>query len=322
MSATAKTQAPQGPPQVHEPAPPHGGRVVVAVVLALLVTLTVGTFVYAGTGGGSHPDAHTPTSSVAMPELGFGHVHGLGVDPADGVLYAASHYGVFRLAPGAEPVRVAGRFQDTMAFTVAGPGTFLASGHPDLGEDLPVRLGLIESTDAAQTWRILSLGGAADFHVLRVAHGRLYGYDSTSGTLLVSQDRRRWETRGVVELRDFVVDPADPDVLLATAEDRLLRSGDGGRTWQSRGGAPALRLLDWSAGRGLYGIGPDGALRHSADGGATWTERGQTGGAPQAMSVAAGGDDGERIYVAVESRGVLASGDGGRRFDLAHEAKP
>ncbi len=36
------------------------------------------------------------------------------MDPADGVLYAATHYGLFRLPEQGDPVRVADRFQDTM----------------------------------------------------------------------------------------------------------------------------------------------------------------------------------------------------------------
>lgn len=93
----------------------------------------------------------TPTSeSTSVPggaDPGVEHVHGLGVDPADGVLYAATHYGLFRLPEQGDPVRVADRYQDTMGFTVNGPNTFLGSGHPDFvaDPDFPTRLGLIRS---------------------------------------------------------------------------------------------------------------------------------------------------------------------------------
>ena len=89
----------------------------------------------------------------------MGHVHGLGVDPEDGTLYAATHFGVFRVGDGGDLTRIADRWQDTMAFTVVGPEHFLGSGHPDLREDLPSHLGLIESLDAAESWSVLSLGG-------------------------------------------------------------------------------------------------------------------------------------------------------------------
>jgi hypothetical protein len=69
-----------------------------------------------------------------------------------------------------------------MAFTIAGPDTFPASGHPDLREDLPPHPGLIESTDAAETWKPLSLQGEADFHAIEIVGDRIYGYDELSST--------------------------------------------------------------------------------------------------------------------------------------------
>lgn len=72
-------------------------------------------------------------------DAGLEHVHWLGVDPADGKLYAATHTGLFRVAGEGEPVRVADRYQDTMGFTVVGPRHFVASGHPGL-DDKKLRL--------------------------------------------------------------------------------------------------------------------------------------------------------------------------------------
>ncbi len=76
-------------------------------------------------------------------EAGPVHVHALGVDPGDGSLFIATHTGLFRLPLDQEsPERVSDLHQDTMGFTVAGPGHFLGSGHPDLRDDLPPLLGL------------------------------------------------------------------------------------------------------------------------------------------------------------------------------------
>lgn len=114
---------------------------------------------------------------AALPgaDPGLAHVHAVGVDPGDGTLYAASHLGVFRVPASGDAVRIANRYQDTMGFTVIGQSHFLGSGHPDLREDLPSHLGLIESTDGGQTWQSLSLSGQADFHALRVTGDRIYG---------------------------------------------------------------------------------------------------------------------------------------------------
>jgi hypothetical protein len=98
------------------------------VGLAALLLLVSAGCSSAGTGGSE--DADVP----AHGENVFGHVHGLGVNPADDRLYVASHVGVFRQTDqGFE--RVADRWQDTMAFTVEGPDHFLGSGHPDTRED-------------------------------------------------------------------------------------------------------------------------------------------------------------------------------------------
>jgi len=167
--------------------------------------------------GAASPRAAAPSRPV-FPDPGVVHVHGLGVDPADGVLYAATHYGLFRIPKTGPATRVADRFQDTMGFTVVGPRTFLGSGHPDFGKDpdLPPRLGLIRSADGAQTWQSVSLSGKVDFHALRAAHGNVYGWDSGTGGLMVSgDDGRTWDTRSQLQLSDLAVSPADPNVLLA-----------------------------------------------------------------------------------------------------------
>jgi hypothetical protein len=52
-----------------------------------------------------------------------------------------------------------------MGFTIAGPDVFLG-GHPPLTEPGPPHLGLVRSTDWAQTWQPVSLRGQADYHAL------------------------------------------------------------------------------------------------------------------------------------------------------------
>ena len=116
----------------------------------------------------------------------FEHVHGIGFNPADNTVYAATHDGLFRLPTAGPPVRVADRVQDFMGFTVVGPDHFLASGHPGEGSSGPSSLGLIESTDRGNTWTSLSLAGKADFHALQARHGTIYGYNSMTGAFLVS----------------------------------------------------------------------------------------------------------------------------------------
>ena len=285
-----------------------------AGIALALIAVAAGTVFLAARG-----DDPSTARSGALPQLDFEpgvvHVHGLGVDPSDGVLYAATHSGLFRIPATGEPTRVANRAQDTMGFAVVGPRTFVGSGHPDFREDdvRPPLLGLIESTDAGETWKRLSLHGEADFHALRVARGQVYGYDSTSGTFMVTADRKTWDRRSRLSLRDFAVSPVSPDVLVATTEQGLVRSGDGGRTWQPVAGAPSLVVVAWPGNDALYGVAPDGALHRSSDAGATWTRRGNAGGEPAALSVDRV-DDAEVIHVAVHEQGIVASRDGGATF--------
>jgi hypothetical protein len=245
------------------------------------------------------------------------HVHGLGVNPRDGALYAATHTGLFVVGDGTA-TRVTERLQDTMGFTVVGPDHFLGSGHPDARDtqlydpDRRPLLGLIESRDAGRSWRPLSLLGEADFHALEVADGLVYGYDATGGRLMVSSDRRRWQVRSSVELTGFAVSPTDPELVIAATGRRLLRSSDGGRTWQPTQG-PALLVLDWADQAGLWGISPDGQVWHSTDAARSWQRPGRVGGQPEALLAHQG-----RLYAAVMELGIVSSTDGGRTWQVRY----
>ena len=238
------------------------------------------------------------------------HVHGLGVNPADGALFVATHTGMFRLAPGeSELRRVGDRLQDTMGFTVVGPDHFLGSGHPDFykDEDLPPLLGLVESRDAGKTWTPRSLLGQADFHVLRAAGEHVAGYDVAKGRLLLSRDGgETWrERRFGRPLLDLVVDPANPRVLLAASEAQLFISRDSGRRWRAL--TEGAGLLAWPEPRGLYLLAPDGRVWQSGDRGRRWQAKGSIGGRPAAFLATPSG----RMYAALHNGAVKESSDGG-----------
>lgn len=235
------------------------------------------------------------------------HVHALGVDPEDGTLYAGTHYGLFRVPEQGAATLVADRVQDFMGFTVIGPNHYLASGHPGEGQDGPSSLGLIESTDGGQTWASVSLAGEADFHALEARHGQVYGLNSMTGELMVSDDMQSWEIRSQTAMADFAVSPADPDVLLATTEQGLTRSGDGGRSFEPVPGAPVMLLVSWAEDETIIGAEPDGTVHASTDGGRTWEQRGNLGAAPQALTATGAG----QVFAAVDAAILVSDDDGG-----------
>ncbi|GAA2479307.1 hypothetical protein GCM10010406_14390 [Streptomyces thermolineatus] len=274
-------------------------RAAAAVAAAVLAVVTAAC--------SSGPDASTEPDG-GPGGLAVSHVHGLGVDPADGRLYVATHEGVIAVTRTGEAERV-GDTADYMGFTVIGPKTFLGSGHPAEGSGGHADRGLLRSTDSGRTWKTLSLGGAADFHSLKYAHGTVYGYDSTRGLLRVSTDRTTWDTRAEIAATDIAVSPKDRDVVLATTEDGVAGSTDGGRTFGA-GSGQVLAFLSWPAADALYGVDPAGGLHRSADGGATWRKAGTVpGGQPQALTAV----DGEHVLAATQD-GVYESRDGGRTF--------
>jgi hypothetical protein len=249
-----------------------------------------------------------PGTEDAPPDARIEHVHGLGINPADGALFIATHHGLFRSAPGsteAEPVGTSG--QDVMGFTVVGPDRFLGSGHPAPGEDRPPNLGLIESDDAGSSWQDVSLTGEADFHVLRSAHDRVYAFNGLTGKLMLSDDGgESWEERrppGAVV--DLAVDPRDPERILASTDAGLQLSEDDGRSWRRIKGG--IGLLAWPAPRALYWVDASGTTRVSPGPGQSWKKRGSIDGQPAAFAAS----DENELYAALADGTVMASDDGG-----------
>lgn len=245
-----------------------------------------------------------PAATSPVGEQSFGHIHGLGIDPADNGLYVASHMGVFKQTRDGFK-RIADRWQDTMAFTVVGSNHFLASGHPDMREDKPVHLGLIESTDAAETWEALSLEGQADFHALEPAGERLYGYDSQTQTLMVTSDRREWQDLIQLPVVDLAADPNDAGSLMITDTSGRLMRMRAGLEPQLVADAPRLVFIDWPEKDLLVGLAPDGGVYRSADGGGSWRELRPIEGPPVALAVTT-----DRWYAATE-QGIYVSEDQG-----------
>lgn len=267
------------------------------LVLALGVVVLLGSCSPpsdSGQEGGEHATA-------------MGHIHGIGVDPADDTLYAATHFGLFRFKDGGA-TRVADRWQDTMAFTVVGRNHFLGSGHPDLTENLPSHLGLIESTDSGETWAPLALQGKADFHALEPAGDLLYGAEAISGTVMVTEDRRTFDAVVDLQAADLAAEPGRPQHVLATLYDGTLMSVDAATDEAATMKAPALAFVDWPTDSELVGLGPDGSVHLSNDHGDTWQRVGAIPGPGAALEVTE-----EKWYAATQGQ-LFVSDDAGRSW--------
>ena len=262
---------------------------------------------------------------AAADDPGVSHVHGLGVRPGDEVIYAATHYGLFEIAADGKATRIADRYQDTMAFTVDGADRFLASGHPDFQDDAlqvegkPPHLGLIESRDEAKTWKAMSLLGEADFHALSVVGDTIYGYDATGDRLMVSGDGgRTWETRASgIGMRGVAASPEGGDVVVGVTPAGLEVSTDGGRTFEPIPGAPRAVLVSWPPAGGLWAVDATGGVHHAATPEGPWERASDVPGEPQAFTAAA-----DRLVVAVRGldgrSAVFVSEDEGDTWSLRY----
>ncbi len=271
-----------------------------AVRLMLAAGLAVGAAVgVAGCGPPAAPtsqasDTSGPPATAGAPgpvAAGQDWVHVHNLTLDGDRLLLGTHEGLWEQSPGQPARRLSEAPFDVMGFALAGQ-RMLASGHPGEGQHLPADLGLRGSTDGGSTWTGISLQGEVDFHRLRAAGDVVLGLSAHDGRLLRSSDGgRTWNALGNPPLFDLALDPAHPNRLVGTTEHGPVASDDGGSSFAPITDAPLLALLAWTPGS-LYGVAPDGALHRSTDHGATWKEAGRVQGPPAALAA-----DGDTVVV-------------------------
>ncbi|MEO8687743.1 MAG: F510_1955 family glycosylhydrolase [Solirubrobacteraceae bacterium] len=270
-------------------------------------TSLIVVFAMAACGG----DKKTSPPSLTETDPGIVHAHGLGIDPADGALFIATHTGLFRAAEGENKAsRVGKAFQDTMGFTVTGPGRFLGSGHPDAQRNQPLMLGLIESVDSGKSWSPVTLEGEADFHVLRTAGPVVVGYDSIGNRLLRmtagGKATKLSKPRGTVI--DLVVDPGNARHYVVATDSGIYDSVTAGTRW-SRLDSRRTGLLAYLESGGLTLVRGDGVVEQLSSG-REWRQVGEVQGRPGALAAHE-----DALYLAVQDGPVLYSPDGGRTWE-------
>lgn len=262
------------------------------------------------------PDSSEGTDAAAGPQdeadsqnnAAVGHVHGIARDPSDGVVVLATHYGLFRVQEG-ELVSV-GPTVDLMGFTLASGGRYLASGHPGAGSDLPEPVGLIESTDQGESWRVLSRGGESDFHALTAGADRIVGFD---GELRVSTDGENWETLSIPAPPVALATAPGTGTLIAATEAGVLLSSDG-TTWETLETPQLMSRVAWADETTIVGSGIDGRLVTSRDAGQSWTASEEPVGEVAALGAGLTEDGSVEALLVVDST-VLRTVDGGNTIE-------
>ena len=250
------------------------------------------------------PQSGNSTAPASSTGTAITHVHAITRDAA-GTILLATHEGLFRLDD--QDLTQVGPVVDLMGFTTTGEGRYLASGHPGLGVDLPEPVGLIESTDAGESWRVLSRAGESDFHALAAGPNGVIGFD---GQLRISADGRNWDTAAIPSAPASLAVAPGTGTVLATTEDGLLRSSDNGTTWTTVDTPQLISRVAWADDETMVGAGIDGRLLTSRDAGDTWTASRDPVG--EVVALGAGLTDGGEVEaLLVEGPRVLRSLDGG-----------
>lgn len=160
----------------------------------------------------------------------------------------------------------------------------------------------MKSTDGGESWIPASLQGESDFHAMTATSDQLVGFD---GILRSTVDGKEWSDVGPMSPSPYAL-AGSPDntVVLATTEEGVWRSIDGGRTWSAPGGGPQLLTAAFADQMTVVGISPDGSVYLSIDAGLSWQGIGAEVDQTSAIGATSAADGRLSIWMAME-RGLV-----------------
>ena len=245
-------------------------RKLVAISLGIMVIGMVITIQYA-------LNTQIPASPLYSRTVGWQHIHGLGIEPADRIiLYIATHGDFYHSHDGNPPFKVDIVRADYMAFN-APPSAGIplyASGHPSTGGNT----GLIRSMDGGQSWESVAkvLEPPVDFHAMAVSRSDpnvIIGFDSGGRGLFKTVDSgKTWET---LQYPDYIsalaISPSDSQIVFAGTGKGIFQSNDGAKSWIQLDEYKGITILAMSFDENgvLYASNQFG-LSRSSDLGETW----------------------------------------------------
>jgi len=276
------------------------------VGLLAAVALAVGGWIVSRPGG--------EAAGAAAPVVG-GDLHSMVVDPGDpNRLWVGGHDGAAASTDGGRTWTQVASLDgaDPMGWEIdpKNPSRHYLGGHP----------GFQVSTDGGRTFTARNQGlPATDVHGLGrdPASGRLYAAVVGSGLLASDDQGATWTVvnPAVQTMGPILIDPKDPRTLHLSDMQNLLRSTDGGRSWQRLGAIQGAMWIAQSADGATFLAAAGGQILKSTDAGRTFAPTGPPPTAVAAVALAdrtgkllyAAGLDGERAV-------VYRSDDGGARW--------
>ncbi|MEQ9190968.1 MAG: exo-alpha-sialidase [Alphaproteobacteria bacterium] len=283
------------------------------LVAKIVVSLV---FIAALPGG---PATASETTLTALAEQT--HFHGIAVDQADpSRIFLATHDGLFVLNHERAATRVSTTTDDFMGFTPhpTDPAILYGSGHPTGGGNL----GFIVSTDGGKSWTKKANGvrGPVDFHQMTVSKADPLVVFGVSGGLQRSDDDgRSWRLVGPApeRLLSLAGSRNDANTLYAATQVGLLKSEDGGRSWEPshslRRPATAVHVTQFGdVFAFIVGVG----LVQTAETALKWRSVSNDFGQQVVLHIATDSTNAQNLYVVTmdpetRAQSVLASEDAG-----------